>query len=150
MKPDLKCKRTRIIFPQDNAASHKDTLAIKQLRHLKYEMLKISPRLPDLTPSDFYLFPDQTKFLARTRFGSKENLILAVDGWIFCRPSKVLPHGHKLPRSIFELKNTKVPYKAEYLTSPPRNQVGVLHQLVLELFYLHYLFEIILFTYYKY
>jgi len=48
-------------------------------------MLEYPPYSPDLTPSDFHLFPNLKKFMTGKHFGSNEEVIAAV----FCRPSRI-------------------------------------------------------------
>ena len=52
-----------------------------KLRDLHYELLEHPPYSPDLTPSDFCVFPKLKYFLAGQRFSSNEEAIAAVEGY---------------------------------------------------------------------
>jgi hypothetical protein len=52
-----------------------------KLRDLHYELLEHLPYCPDLAPSDFYLFPKLTLFLAGLRFSSNQEANAAVEGY---------------------------------------------------------------------
>jgi histone-lysine N-methyltransferase SETMAR len=52
-----------------------------KLRDLHYELLEHPPSSPDLAPSDFYLFPKLTLFLAGQCFSSNQEAIAAVEGY---------------------------------------------------------------------
>jgi len=49
-----------------------------KLKDLRYELLEHPPYSPDLTPSDFYLFPKLKLFLAGQRFSSNQEAIAAI------------------------------------------------------------------------
>jgi len=68
-----------IIFHQDNAPTHKSVSAMGKLRDLHYELLEHPPYSPDLTPSDFCIFPKLKLFLAGQRFSSNQEAIAAVE-----------------------------------------------------------------------
>ena len=78
-KPDWQKKK--IIFHQDNAATHKSVLAMGKLRDLHYELLGRLPYSPDLAPSDFCLFLKLKLFLADQRFSSNQEVTAAVEGY---------------------------------------------------------------------
>jgi len=69
------------LFYQDNAPTHKSVLAIGKLKDLHYELLGHPPSSPDLTPSDFCLFPKHKLFLVGQRFSSNQEAIAAVEGY---------------------------------------------------------------------
>jgi histone-lysine N-methyltransferase SETMAR len=77
-------QKKKIIFHHDNAPAHKSVLAMGKLRDLHYELLEHPPSSPDLTPSDFHLFPKLKIFLAGQRFSSNQEAIAAVLQ-VFCR-----------------------------------------------------------------
>jgi hypothetical protein len=52
-----------------------------KLRDLHYELLEHPLCSPDLAPSDFYLFPKLTLFLAGQHFSSNQEAIAAVEGY---------------------------------------------------------------------
>jgi histone-lysine N-methyltransferase SETMAR len=49
---------------------------------MHYELLKHPPYSPDLSPSDYYLFPKLKLFLAGQRFSSNQEAIAAVEGYL--------------------------------------------------------------------
>jgi histone-lysine N-methyltransferase SETMAR len=51
-----------------------------KLGDLHYKLLEHPPYSPDLTPSDFYLFPKLKLFHAGQRFSSNQEAIAAADG----------------------------------------------------------------------
>jgi len=74
-------QRGKIIFHQDNAPAHESVLALGKLRDLHYELLEHLPYCPDLAPSEFYLFPKLTLFLAGLHFSSNQEANAAVEGY---------------------------------------------------------------------
>jgi len=77
----LGLQKKKIIFQQNNASAHKSVLAMGKLRDLHYELLEHPPCFPDLTPSDYCLFPKLKLFLAGQRFSSNQEAIAAVEGY---------------------------------------------------------------------
>lgn len=69
------------------------------LNDLSYELLKHPASSPDLTPSDFHLFPNIKKHLAVKCFRPKEKLIAMVDGYFSDNPEPHFGNG------IFSLEN---------------------------------------------
>jgi histone-lysine N-methyltransferase SETMAR len=53
-----------------------------KLRDLHYQLLEHPPYFPDLTPSDFFLFPKLKLFLAGQRLSSNQEAIAAVEGYL--------------------------------------------------------------------
>jgi histone-lysine N-methyltransferase SETMAR len=52
-----------------------------KLRDAHYELMEHPPCSPDLTPSDFSLFPKLKLFLAGRRFSSNQEAIAAIEGY---------------------------------------------------------------------
>ena len=67
--------RKKMLFHQDNARVHTCAVAIAKLHELKFELLLHSPYLPNLDPSNFFLFPNMKKWLVEKRFESKKDVI---------------------------------------------------------------------------
>jgi histone-lysine N-methyltransferase SETMAR len=80
LRKDLVCKRKKSSFIR---TMHLPTsvLAMEKLRDLHCELLEHPPYSPDLTPSDFCLFPKLKLFLAGQRFSSNQEAIAAVEGY---------------------------------------------------------------------
>ena len=53
--PELAIRKS-VIFHQDNARPHTSLVTRKKLLELSWEMIPHLPYIPDLAPSDYYLF----------------------------------------------------------------------------------------------
>jgi len=94
-RPGLQKKK--IIFHQDNAPSHTAQKTIAKISELKYELLQHPPYLPDLAPSDFWLFSHLKKFMRGKRFSLNEEVIAAVEAYFDSLPDFHFRDGiHKL------------------------------------------------------
>jgi transposase len=62
----------RILFLQDNAAPHSAGITDQKLAELHIEVPKHPACSPDLSPSDYYLFPNLKKHLKGRRISSIE------------------------------------------------------------------------------
>jgi hypothetical protein len=51
--------------------------------------------LPDLAPSDYYLFPNLKKHVKGTKFSTTENAMSAADDWFATQPSAFYVDGLK-------------------------------------------------------
>jgi histone-lysine N-methyltransferase SETMAR len=80
-KPGLQTRK-KVVFHQDNAPAHKSVLAMGKLMDLHYELLEHPPYSPNLTPSDFSLFPKLKIFPAGQRFSLNQEAITAVEGYL--------------------------------------------------------------------
>ena len=49
-------QKKKILFHQDNAPSHTSRVAMAKVHELRVELLDHQPYLPDLAPSNFFLF----------------------------------------------------------------------------------------------
>ena len=85
----------RILLQQDNARPHtaKKTMAV--IREKKWELLPHPPYSPDLAPSDFYLFAPMKDALRGTRYGSKKELMSALEKWVKAQPKEWFETGIK-------------------------------------------------------
>jgi hypothetical protein len=66
---------------QKRPGLQKKILAMGKLRYLHYELLEHPLYSPDLTPSDFHLFPKLKLFLTGQYFSSNQEAIAAVEGY---------------------------------------------------------------------
>ena len=73
-RPHLKNKK--ILFQQDNARVH--TCVVSMAKIIEFLHPAYSP---DLTPSDFFKFPNLKKWLGRQRFTSNEEFIAQTDDY---------------------------------------------------------------------
>ncbi|UYV66979.1 K02A2.6-like, partial [Cordylochernes scorpioides] len=62
----------KIVFHQDNAPSHRSLQAMAAIYDSGFELLPHAPYLPDLSPSDFHLFPHLKNSLSGIHFRSDE------------------------------------------------------------------------------
>ncbi|GFV44298.1 histone-lysine N-methyltransferase SETMAR [Trichonephila clavipes] len=62
-RPEL-AKRRGVVFHQDNARPHTSVVTRQKLWELGWEVLMHPPYSPDLTPSDYHLFPALQNFLS--------------------------------------------------------------------------------------
>jgi hypothetical protein len=67
----------------------------QELADLHPEVLKHPAYSPDLTPSDYCLFPDHKKRLKGRKFSSTEETTLAVNGWFAAQPKDFYLAGLK-------------------------------------------------------
>ncbi|KZC14057.1 Histone-lysine N-methyltransferase SETMAR [Dufourea novaeangliae] len=79
-----------------NARVHTSVLTMAKFNELKYELLEHPAYSPDLAPSDYYLFPNLKKFLARKRFTSNDEAIAAVNGYFAYLPESHFNDGIEL------------------------------------------------------
>ncbi|CAK9827513.1 Histone-lysine N-methyltransferase SETMAR [Anthophora retusa] len=84
LKEQLKKERPRlarkkVLFHQNNASSHKSTVAMAKLHELGFELIPHPPYSPDLAPCDFFLFRNLKAWLAGKKFSSDEEVIVAVN-----------------------------------------------------------------------
>ena len=68
LHPKIKKRRrglisTDVILHHDNASAHTSYSVLSAMHNLRYELLHHPPYSPDLTPSDYYLFPFSKKYL---------------------------------------------------------------------------------------
>lgn len=73
--------KKKVLFLQDNAPSHTSAVATAKLVQLKFEMVPHPPYSPDLSPSDYFLFPNMKKWLGGKRFTSNSEIIEAVNSY---------------------------------------------------------------------
>jgi histone-lysine N-methyltransferase SETMAR len=85
----------KILFLPDNAALHKATITHQKLADLHFEVLKHPAYSPNLTPSDYYLFPNNKKHLKRRKFSIIEEATLAPKGWFAAQPKEIFFDGLK-------------------------------------------------------
>ena len=68
-----------MLFHQNNAPTHTSAIATAKLFHLRYEILPHPPYSPDLTPSEYFLFPNVKIWLKGKIFSSNEEIIAATN-----------------------------------------------------------------------
>jgi len=64
-----------VLFLHDNVPSHRALATQKKLAYLGFQFLDHPPYSPDLTPSDYHLFPGLKKQLKSRHFSSDAEVI---------------------------------------------------------------------------
>ena len=76
-------KLTRdVLLLQDNSQAHTSQVAMAVVTKCSFQVVLHPPYSPDLSPSDFYLFPNLKTNLRGRNFGSGECVIDAVDEYL--------------------------------------------------------------------
>ncbi|XP_076667941.1 histone-lysine N-methyltransferase SETMAR-like [Andrena cerasifolii] len=75
-RPQLATKKA--LLHQDNAPVHTSVITMAKINELKFELLPHAPYSPDLTPSDYFLFPNLKKWLGGKRCANNEEVESAV------------------------------------------------------------------------
>jgi len=78
----------RVLFFHNNAPAHWALATHKKLAYLGFQCLDHSPCSPDLTLSDYHLFPGLKKQLKGRHFSSDMEVIAAVETWLDGQPSE--------------------------------------------------------------
>ena len=71
-----------VLLQQDNAKVHTCKVAIDAVERHGYELIPHPAYLPDLAPSDFFLFPNLKKDIRGPHFRSDEEVVTAVEEWV--------------------------------------------------------------------
>ena len=67
--------KKKVFLHQDNAPDHISTIAMAKINELKFELHRHAPYSPDLASSDYFLFPNITKWLGGRRFANNEEVV---------------------------------------------------------------------------
>ena len=67
---------------QNNARVHTCKVATDNVEPNGYELIPHPAYLPDLSPSDFFLFPNLKKEIRGCHFRSDEEVVTAVEEWV--------------------------------------------------------------------
>ena len=68
-----------VLLHQDNAPAHKSLVAMSAVHDCGFELIDHPPYSPDLAPSDYFLFPNLKKHLARKRYETNDDVISVVE-----------------------------------------------------------------------
>ena len=71
-----------VLLQQDNARVRSCKVAIDAVERNGYELIPHPAYSPDLTPSDFFLFPNLKKDIRELHFRSDEEVVTAVEEWV--------------------------------------------------------------------
>jgi len=77
-----------VLFLHDNVPAHRALATQKNLAYLGFQCLDHPPYSPDLTPSNYHLFPGLKKQLKGRNFSSDEEVIAAAGTWLDGQPSE--------------------------------------------------------------
>ena len=71
-----------VLLQQDNVRVHTFKVAMDAVERNRYELIPHPAYLPDLAPSDFFLFPNLKKDIRGLHFRSDEEVVTAVEEWV--------------------------------------------------------------------
>jgi len=71
-----------VLFFHDNVPAHRALATQKKLAYLGFQCLDHPPYFPDLTPSDYHMFPGLKKQLKGRHFSSDAEVIVATETWL--------------------------------------------------------------------
>ena len=71
-----------VLLQQDNARVHTCKVAIDAIERNGYKFIPESAYLPDLAPSNFFLFPNLKQDIRGCHFRSNEEVVTAVEEWV--------------------------------------------------------------------
>ena len=71
-----------VLLQQDNVRVHTYKVAMDAVERKGYELIPHPAYLPDLAPSDFFLFPNLKKDICGCHFTSEEEVLMAVEEWV--------------------------------------------------------------------
>ena len=80
-KKTAQLTKKKMLFHHDNTPAHTSAVATAKLVELCYELLPHPPYFPDLSPCDFFLFPNLKKSLAGKKFQWNEEVIAATEAY---------------------------------------------------------------------
>ena len=82
------CEKSRgklskgVLLQQNNARVHTCKVAMDAVEQNGYKLIPHPAYLPDLAPSDFFLFPNLKKDIRGLHFRSDEDVVTAVEEWV--------------------------------------------------------------------
>jgi len=82
-----------VLFLHDNAPAHRALASQKKQAYQGFQFLDHPPYSPDLTPSDYHLFPGLKKKLKGRHFSSDAEVIAAAKTWLDGQTSKFFLSG---------------------------------------------------------
>ena len=84
-----------VLLLHDNAPAHRALATQKKLAYLGFQCLDHPPYSPDLTLSDYHLFPGLKKQLKGRHFSSDAEVFASVETWLDGQPSELFLSGLK-------------------------------------------------------
>ena len=67
-----------MLFLHDNAPAHRSEVALEAIRNAGFDIFDHPPYSPDITPSDFHLFPKLKEHIRDSKFDD-DDVMAAVD-----------------------------------------------------------------------
>lgn len=103
--------RRQIILHHDNASSHTAAVTVNYLIHQNVELMSHCPYSPDLSPNDFFLFPQVKNKMRGERFSTPEDAVEAYKSHVLA-----IPHSEwkKCFENWFERMRKCTKLKGEY------------------------------------
>jgi len=77
------------LFLHDNAPAHRTLATQKKIAYLGFQFLDHPTYSPNLTPSDFHLFPGLKKQLKGRHFSSDAEVFAAAETWLEAKISEL-------------------------------------------------------------
>jgi histone-lysine N-methyltransferase SETMAR len=71
-----------VLFLHDNTSAHRAHVTHKKMAYLRFQCLDHTPYSPEMTPSDYYLFPGLKKQLKVRYFSPDAEIIAAAEPWL--------------------------------------------------------------------
>jgi len=78
-----------VLFLHDNAPAHQTLTTQKKVAYLGFQCLDHPPYSPDLTLSDYHLFPSLKKQMKGRHFSSDAEVNAAAETWLDGQPSEI-------------------------------------------------------------
>ena len=88
-----------VLLQQDNVRVHTLEVAMDAVERNAYELIQHPAYSPDLTPSDFFLFPILKKDIRGRHYRSDEEVVAAVEEWFLGKDAEFFTSG------LMELKH---------------------------------------------
>lgn len=104
-------RNRRIILHHDNASAHTARQTIDYLKQQNVELMTHCPYSPDLSPNDFFLFPNIKNKMRGERFASPEEAVEAFKNHVLEVPAS---EWQKCFNSWFERMQKCINFKGEY------------------------------------
>jgi histone-lysine N-methyltransferase SETMAR len=75
--------KKKSLLQQESARSHTSATITDAIAHLRFTLLPHPAYSPDITPRDFYFFPNLKEYVRGQKFNSDEEVKAAVHWWFW-------------------------------------------------------------------
>ena len=89
-----------VLLQRDNARVHTCKVAMDAVERNGYELIPHPAYLPDLAPSDFFLFPNLKNDIRGLHFRSDEEVVTAVEEWVNGKDPGLMALEHRWSKCI--------------------------------------------------